>query len=133
MKTIVLTALTLIALIGAGTAQASQSSPAASVSAQHLTQEQAARLVSTATTQEDHRELSRYYRQAAEQRREKEHYYSEVAATYRLHPPRIDAYRNWSTADYYQHLADEARNTALADDQTAMLQDKLAESAVQAK
>jgi hypothetical protein len=133
MKTIVLAPLILIVLIGTGAAQLSQTSTAGAASAQHLTQEQAARLVNTARTPEDHRELSRYFRQEAEQKRKKEQYYTEVAATYRLHPPRVDAYRNVSTADYYQHLADEARSAALADDQIAKLQDKLAEDMVQPK
>jgi hypothetical protein len=105
MKTTLLTALTMTVLIGASSAQAPQSSPAAPVPAQQLTQTQAAHLIGAASTPGDHRELAQYFRREAEQKRQKVRYYSEVAATYRVHPPRVDAYRNMSTAEYYQHLA----------------------------
>jgi hypothetical protein len=133
MKTTLLSALTMTVLIGANSAQAPQSSPAAPVPAQQLTQTQAAHLIGAASTPGDHRELAQYFRREAEQKRPKVRYYSEVAATYRVHPPRVDAYRNMSTAEYYQHLANEARNAALSDDQTAALHDKLAEGIEQAK
>ena len=127
MTATVLTTLIMMAVLGPSSAPVSKFDPA-----QHLTRNQVV-MINNARTPEDHRELSRYFRQEAEQKRKKEQYYTEVAATYRLHPPRVDAYRNVSTADYYQHLADEARNAALADDQIAKLQDKLAEDMVQAK
>lgn len=83
-------------------------------------------MVDTACTPEEHRELAQYFRQEAQQKRKKEQYYREVAATYRLHPPRVDAYRNASTADLYAHLANEAWDEALAEDRIVQLQDQLA-------
>lgn len=114
-------------------AQASQSSWVVPVAARHLTQKQAAQLINTASTSEDHHLLAQYFRHEAQRKREKERYYLETSATYRLHPLRVDAYRNVSTADYYKHLADEARDFALADDQLAALHDKLAEDLAQPK
>jgi len=122
----------MIALFGTGAAQASQSSPAVPVPARHLTHRQA-RLINTASTPDDHRALAHYFRQEAQREREKEQYCREIAATYRLHPLRIDATQNVSTADRYQHWADEAWATALADDQIAVLQEKLAEGLAQSK
>jgi len=56
-----------------------------------------------------------------------------TAGIYRLHPPRIDMYSNMSMHDYCSHLADEARNVALADDQLASFQNRLAEGLATAK
>ena len=117
----------MIALIGTGAAQVSQSSTTASVSAKHLTRKQAARLINTANTPEEHRELAEYFRQEAQRQRNKEQYYMEVVATYRLHPPRVDSYRNSPTQDRYAQLAEEARDEASADDRRAFLQEQFAE------
>lgn len=127
MKTTVFTALIMIALLGTGPAQVSQSSPAASVPARHLTRKQAAQLINTANTPEEHRELAQYFRQEAQRKRNKEHYYMEVVATYRLHPPRVDSYRNAPTQDRYAQLADEARDEASAYDRRAFLQERFAD------
>jgi len=127
MKTTIFTALIMIALFGTGAAQVSQSNPTAPLPAKHLTRKQAAHLVNTANTPEEHRELAQYFRQEAERRRNKEQYYMEVVATYRLHPPRVDSYRNSPTQDRYGQLAEEARAEASADDRRAFLQERFAE------
>jgi hypothetical protein len=128
MKTTALTALMMIALIGTGAAQGFQSSPAAAVAAKHLTRKQAERLVNTANTPEQHGELAQYFRHEAQRKRDKEQYYQEVASTYRLHPPRVDSYRNTPTQGRYEQMADEARDEALADDRRAFLEDRFAEA-----
>jgi len=127
MKTTIFTALIMIALIGPGAAQVSQTSPAAAAPARHLTRKQAANLINTANTPEEHRELAQYFRQEAQRKRNKEQYYMEVVATYRLHPPRVDSYRNATTQDRYEQLANEARDEASADDRRAFLQERFAE------
>lgn len=133
MKTTVLTTLTAIALLGTGAAQVSQPSLVAPVPAHHLTDKQASRLIDTASTPWEHRELAQYFRQEAQRNRDREQYYLEFAMIYRLHPPRVDMYRNLPTHNYYQHLADGARAAALADDQLATYQEKLAEGLATAK
>lgn len=128
MQTTVLTALIVIALIGIGEAQVSQSGPA-----RHLTHKQAIQLVNTACTAEEHAALAQYFRQEAQRKRDKQQYYMEVAATYGLHAPRVDMYKNGSTQDYYKRSADEARDAALADDRMATLEDKFAEGLARPK
>jgi hypothetical protein len=127
MTATVLTTLIMMAVLGPSSAPVSKFDPA-----QHLTRNQVV-MISNARTPDDHRALAQYFRQEAQEKRQKEQYYLEMSATYRRHPLRIDAVQNVSTADRYQHLADEARDTALADDQMAISQDKLAEGFVQAK
>jgi hypothetical protein len=133
MKTTIITALMMIELVGAGAAQVSQSSPAAPVSAKHLTRRQAERLIDTANTPEQHRQLAEYFRQEAQRKRDKEQYYLEVVSTYRLHPPRVDSYRNTPTQSRYDQLADEARDEARADDRRAFLEERFAEGLATAK
>ena len=133
MKTTVLTTLIVIVLIATSAAQVSQSSVVASVPALHLTHQQVAQLINTASTPEDHRALAQYFRQEAQRKREKDQYYMEMASIYRMHPPRVDMYRNVSMSDYYRHLADEAWNKALADDQLAKFQDRLAKGLATSK
>ena len=125
MKTTALATLVLIALLGPCAAQASQSSTA--VAARHLTHKQAMQLLYTANTAEDHRALAQYFRQEAQRKRDKEQYYWEVASTYRLHPPRVDTYRNGSSQGQYQQLADAARDEAFFCDRMATLQERFAE------
>lgn len=127
MTATVVTTLIMTAVLSTGSAPVTKAGPA-----QHLTHNQVV-MINNARTPDDHRAVAQYFHQEARRKRDKEQYYLEMSATYRLHPLRVDAYRAVSTADYYQHLADEARSAAIADDQTAVLQDKLAESAVQAK
>jgi hypothetical protein len=122
----------MMAVLGPRSSPVSQSSAAASDPAQHITHKLTIQ-VDTAFTQDGHRELAERFRQEAQRNRQKERYYLELAAAYRRHPLRIDAVQNVSTADRYQHLADQARDAARADDQMAVLQDKLAERFVQAK
>ena len=127
MKTTIFTALILIALIGPGAAQISQTSSAAPATVKHLTRKQAANLVNTANTPEQHLELAQYFRQEAQRKRNKEQCYMEVVATYRFHPPRVDSYRNSPTQDRYEQLANEARDEASDDDRRAFLQERFAE------
>jgi hypothetical protein len=127
MKTVTLTTLIAVALIGIGTAVAEQSTASLSIPAHHLSSKHVRLLTESARTGQDHRELAQYFRQEAQRNREKEQYYQETAAIYRLHPPRVDMYRNESIHDYYNHLADEARALALAEDHLAKFQDSLAE------
>lgn len=127
-RTLILAGFSL--LLWTMTAAAEQAAPA---SARHLAHKQAVQLINNASTPEDHRELAQYFRQEAQRKRQKEQSYRETATTYRLHPPRVDLYRNVSMADSYNKWADEARATALADDQLAMFQNKLAEGLVQSK
>src|SRR5271169_5561388 len=93
VKTTVLTALMLTALIGTGWAKAAQSGTSAPCPQRHLTRKQAARLIYTANTPEEHLELAQYFRQQAHRKRNEAQYYLEVVATYGLHPPRVDSYR----------------------------------------
>ncbi len=90
-------------------------------------------MINAVSTPDDHRKLARYFRQEAHRQREKEQYNMEMEARYRLHPLRVDSTQNISTADRYKHWAEEARDTATADDQMAIVQDKLAEGIVHSK
>jgi hypothetical protein len=132
MTATVLATLLMMAVLGTRSAPVSQSSAAASDPAQHVTHKLAIQ-VDNAVMQDDHRELAQRFRQEAQRNRQKEQYYLEMSANYRRHPLRIDAVQNVSTADRYLHWADEARDAARADDQMAILQDKLADGFVQAK
>ena len=127
MKTATLATLIAFVLIGIAIAVADQLPAATLIPTHHLSSRQVRLLTETARTAQDHRELAQHFRQEAQRKREKEQYYMGTAAIYRLHPPRVDMYRNVSTQVYYQHLADEARDLALADDQLAIFQDRLAE------
>ncbi len=127
MKTTIFTALILVVSIGTAGAQVSESSFTASVPTKQLSRRQAARLINTANTPEQHLALAQYFRQQAQQKRDKEQYYLEVVSTYRLHPPRVDSYRNTPTQGRYEQMADEARDEALADDRRAFLQEQFAE------
>ncbi len=129
MATTILPTLIVMAVLATHPTPVSKSNPDP---AQYLTHDQVAQIYK-ASTPDDHRALAQYFRQEARRKREKEQYYLETSATYRRHPPRVDAYRTASIADYYQHLADEARDTAVADDQMAIVQDRLAEGFVQSK
>ena len=133
MKKTVLSALILIALTGTGAAMVSKSSPAATNPTVHLTREQMAHLLNVPNTPEGHHELAKYFRQEAQHSRDKEQQYRGMAETYRLHPPRVDAYRNESIEAHYERLAAEARNAAVACEQQASFQDKLAKSLAAAK
>ena len=132
MTTTVLSTLFMFAVLGTNSAPVSQPNSAVSAAAQHLSNKLAFQ-INNASTPEEHRDLAQHFRREAERQRQKEQRCLEISATYRLHPPRVDAYRNVSTADQYQHLADQARDTARADDQMALLQDKLAEGLAQSK
>ena len=128
MKITLLTGLMMtIALIGTSAAQVYQSSPAVTVPAKHLTRRQAEQIINTANTPEEHRELAEFFRQEAQRKRDKEQYYLEVVGTYRLHPPRVDSYRNEPTRDRYDQLADAARDEARADERRAFLEERFAE------
>jgi hypothetical protein len=127
MKTTGLAALIMVALIGTGVAQASDSNSSVPLPAKHLTQKLAAQLINTANTPEDHSELAQYFHHEAQRKRNKEQYYMEVVATYRLHPPRVDMYRNTPTWCRYEQLAKEVRDEAIADDRRAFLEERFAQ------
>ena len=57
----------------------------------------------------------------------------ETARTYRLHPPRVDMYRNVSISETYRYLANEAHQLALADDQLAGAHNQMALQLMKAK
>src|SRR3974390_2233465 len=126
MKTTVFSTLILFALFGTGVAQSSTLSAASGSPTPVLNRQQAEHLVYTATTPDDHRKLAEYYRREAERQRKKEQYYLDTAASYRLHPPRADAYRNSPTSALYQELADSAQQLAFAEELLAQYQDRLA-------
>lgn len=132
MTTTVVTTLILSAMLGTGVVHPSQLSAAASDPARHLTHKQV-QMINAASTPDDHHKLAQYFRQEAGRQREKEQYNMEMEATYRLHPLRVDANQNISTADRYKHWAAQARDTALTDDQMAIVQEKLAEGLAQSK
>jgi hypothetical protein len=130
MKTAVFAALILVGSIGTAGAQVSEASFTASAPTKQLSRKQAAHLIDTANTPEQHLALAQYFRQQAQQKRDKEQYYLEVVNTYRLHPPRVDCYRNTPSQGRYEQMADEARDEALADDRRAFLQERFAEGLV---
>ena len=132
MTAAVTTTLIMLAVLGTRSAPVSQPGAAASDQVQHLPHKLAIQ-ADNAVTPDDHRELAQRFRQEAQRKRRKEQYYLELSATYRRHPLRIDAMQNVSMADRYLHLANEARDAARADDQMAILQDRLAEGFVQGK
>jgi hypothetical protein len=127
MKIGILAASIFIAMIGTGAAQLSQANEAAAVPTSHLTRKQAERLINTANSPEAHHALAEFFHHEAEEKRNKEQYYLEVVSTYRLHPPRVDSYRNTPTQSRYEQMADGARDEALADDRRAFLQEQFAE------
>src|SRR5271169_1376645 len=127
MKTTVFAAWVMVALIGTGAAQGSESNSSAPLPAKHLTQKQALQLINTANTPEDHSALAQYFHQEAQRKRNKEQYYMEIVATYRLHPPRVDMYRNVPTWCRYEQLAKEVRDEAIVDDRRAFLEERFAD------
>ena len=126
MKATMLKALIVIAMMGTAGALVLKSNAPATNPTIHLTRKQLARLLDTPNTPEGHHELARYFRQEAQRNRDKEQFYREMAETYRLHPPRVDVYRNESIQARYMRLADQARNQALGDEQLAIFQDNIA-------
>lgn len=133
MKSAVIATLILVALFGTGVAQSSTPASVAGVSAHKLSRHDAQRLVFSATTPEEHRQLAEYYRQEAERQRKNEQHYLDTEVNYRLHPPRADSYRNSPTSALYRELADNAAQLAFADDQLARYQDRLARDLESAK
>ncbi|MGA9567907.1 MAG: hypothetical protein WBS19_20440 [Candidatus Korobacteraceae bacterium] len=127
MGTTISKALIVMALLGTAGAQVSESSFTAPVATKQLSRKQVVRLINVANTPEQHLELARYFRQEAQRKRDREQYYLEVVSTYRMHPPRVDSYRNTPTQGRYEQMADEARDEAMADDRRAFLQEKFAE------
>jgi hypothetical protein len=93
MKTGMFAILIGIAMCASDAAQVS-SSPAANASKHYLSSREANRLLSTATTPEEHLQLAEFFRRAAQWHRQKDQQYVDMEANYRVHPPRVDAYRN---------------------------------------
>lgn len=83
MKTVTLTTLMALALIGIGTAVGEQSAASLSVPAHHLSSKQVRLLTENARTAQDHREIAQYFRQEAQRKREKEQYHLETADFWR--------------------------------------------------
>ena len=126
MKTEMFAILVGIAMCASGAAQVSAASPAANGSKHYLSSREANRLLSTATTPEEHRQLAEFFRREAQRHRQKEQQNLDMEANYRVHPLRVDAYRNTPTAAYYGQLTQQARQLAFADDQLADYQTRVA-------
>lgn len=122
MKKALISLLMVTALVSSGAALVEPQN-----SGKHLSRKQANHLINTARTPEDHQALARYFRQEAQRNREKQVQYLETAWNYRLHPPRVDIYRNVSTSDAYRHWANEARRMELADEQLAVFHEHIAQ------
>ena len=129
MKTAFISLLVVTALISTGVALVEPQSSATG----HLSHKQANRLINTARTPQDHLELARYFRQEAQRNRDKQARDMENVWNYRLHPPRVDMYRNVSMSETYSHWADEARRLALADEQLAAAHEQMASQLLQGK
>jgi hypothetical protein len=133
MKTGMFAILVGMAICASGAAQVSASSPAANASKHYLSSREANRLLSTATTPEEHLQLAEFFRREAQWHRQKEQQYVDMEANYRVHPPRVDAYRNTPTAAYYGQLAQQAGQLAFADDQLADYQTRVAKELAESK
>jgi len=129
MKTAFISLLVVTAMVSSGVALVEPQSSAAS----HLSHKQANRLINTATTPQDHLDLAHYFRQEAQRNRDKQARDMENVWNYRLHPPRVDMYRNVSMSETYSHWADEARRLALADEQLAAAHEQMALQLLQCK
>jgi hypothetical protein len=128
MKTALISLLVATAMISTGAALVEPES-----SSSQLSHKQANELLQTASTPEAHLQLARYFRQEAQKNRDKEARDLETARTYRLHPPRVDMYRNMSISETYRYLANEAHQLALADDQLAGAHNQMALQLMKAK
>jgi hypothetical protein len=80
-----------------------------------------------ARTAEDYRELAQYFRQEAQRMRAKEQYHMEMSALYRVHPLPYDGKQTVHMQDHCMHFADNARDAAIADDEMASVQDRIAD------
>src|SRR3974390_3269681 len=124
MKTVTLTTLMAVGLIGIGTAVAEQSTASLSIPSHHLSSKQVRLLTETARTEQDHRDLAQYFRQEAQRMRAREQYHMEMAAFYRLHPvPKP----NMSMQYHCTYVADKARDAAVAADNMAVVQERIAD------
>jgi hypothetical protein len=90
-------------------------------------------LACTATTPEEHCQLAEFFHREAQRHRQKEQQYLDMEANYRVHPPRVDPYRNTPTAAYYAQLAQQARRLVCADDQWGDYQTMVARGLVESK
>ena len=86
MKTGMFAILVGIAMCASGEAQVFASSPAANASKHYLSSREANRLLSTATTPEEHLQLAEFFRREAQWHRQKEQQYLDIEANYRVHP-----------------------------------------------
>jgi predicted tellurium resistance membrane protein TerC len=133
MKTEMSAILVRIAMCASGAAQVSASSPATNAFTHYLSSREANRLLSTAATPEEHRQLAEFFRREAQRHRQKEQQYLDMEANCRVHPPRVDAYRNTPTGAYYDQLAQQARQLSFADDQLADYQTRVARELTESK
>lgn len=126
MKSTGFSTVVLAALLGTGVAQSSMAPSAAQPPKPNLSRQEAERLVYSATTPEQHRQLAEYYRRESTRQKKKEQDYLGTEASYRQHPPRADSYRNTPTYALYSELAENAHQLAFADEQLARYQEQLA-------
>jgi hypothetical protein len=129
MKTAFISLLVVTAMVSSGVALVEPQSSATG----HLSHNQANRLINAARTPQDHLDLAHYFRHEAQTNRDKQAHYLETAWNYRLHPPRVDMYRNVSMSETYSHRADEARRLSLADEQLAAAHEQMALQLLQGK
>src|ERR1035437_2820395 len=127
MKTTLITALVIFVLLGIGTALGEQSASTASLPAHRLSSKQVKHLMQAARTAQDYRELAQYFRQEAQRMREKEQYHMEMAALYRVHPLPYDGKQTVHMQDHCMYFADKARDAAIADDEMASVQERIAD------
>jgi hypothetical protein len=80
-----------------------------------------------AHTAQDYRELAQYFRQEAQRMGEQELYHLERAALYRVHPLPSDGKQTVHMQDHCMYFADKARDAAIANDETASVQDRIAD------
>lgn len=134
MKTAVLTALIVFALIGVGAAQVEPSSTVASAPA-HLSHKQVKNLIATASTAEDHRVLAQYFRREARKMKEEEQYHLEMAAIYRLHPLPYDGKQPYGMQmqNHCKYFADKARDASNSAEEMAIVHERMAEQLSQSQ
>lgn len=127
MKTAVLSTLIVIILMGTSAAVGQQSTATAPLPTHHLSSKQVKHLMEAARTTQDYRELALYFRQEAQRMREQEQYHMEMAALYRVHPLPYDGKQAVHMQDHCMYFADKARDAAIANDERASLQDRIAD------
>ena len=127
MKTSLLIALLVFVLLGIGTAIAQESPIGTPLPAHHLNSKQLKHLTEAARSAQDYRELASYFRQEAQRMRATEQYHMEMAALYRVHPLPFDGKQTVHMQDHCMYFANKARDAAIAADEMAIVQDRVAD------